>query len=95
MNIDYEDVRRMKRLDLPEILKSYGIPLKSRNDHSGSTSSPQSFMALCPFHDDKNPSLSLSKVDDRWLFRCFGCHVSGTVIGFVMRKENLSLQDTS
>ena len=94
MNIDYEDVRRMKRLDLPEILKSYGIPLKSRNDHSGSTSSPQSFMALCPFHDDKNPSLSLSKVDDRWLFRCFGCHVSGTVIDFVMKKENLSLQDT-
>ena len=86
MNIYYEEIREFKRLDLPEILKSYGIPLKSRNPHS--------LMALCPFHDDKNPSLSLSKVDDRWLFRCFGCHVSGTVIDFVMKKENLTLPET-
>ncbi len=41
---------------------------------------------LCPFHDDKNPSLSLS--DDKGVFNCFGCSVKGDIITFYrMLKE--------
>ena len=42
-------------------------------------------MCVCPFHDDKNPSM---KVDRR--FHCFGCQADGDVIDFVSRLENVS-----
>lgn len=42
-------------------------------------------MALCPFHDDKNPSM---KVDRR--FHCFGCQADGDVIDFVAKLYGLS-----
>ena len=42
---------------------------------------------LCPLHNEKTPSFSVSA--DRQLFHCFGCGAGGTVIQFVMLKENL------
>ena len=42
-------------------------------------------MALCPFHNDKNPSM---KVDRR--FHCFGCQADGDVIDFVAKLYALS-----
>ena len=87
MNIQYDEIYSFKRLNLPDILQSYGSTLKSKGLNS--------FMALCPFHDDKNPSLSITQRDDGvWLWHCFACRFGGTVIDFVMRKENLSLQET-
>lgn len=47
-------------------------------------------MALCPFHDDHNPSL---KVDQR--FHCFGCQADGDVIDFAARLFNLSLKNAA
>ncbi len=85
MNIENGHVETLKHLNLPEILRSYGYDLKQK--------SPTSFMMLCPFHDDKNPSLSLSLKGDRWLWNCFGCHESGSAVHFVMKKENLSFQE--
>ena len=35
---------------------------------------------ICPFHGDKDPSLSLS--DEKGLFNCFGCGVKGNIIKF-------------
>lgn len=35
-------------------------------------------MAVCPFHDDKNPSLKLDK-----RFHCFGCQADGDAVDFV------------
>ena len=43
-------------------------------------------MCVCPFHDDKNPSM---KVDRR--FHCFGCQADGDVIDFVSRLENVKI----
>ena len=51
----------------------YGIPVK-RNG-----------MAICPFHNDKNPSM---KLDRR--FHCFGCQADGDAVDFVSRLFNLS-----
>ncbi len=47
----------------------------------------QNFQGLCPFHDDKTPSLSVSPV--KKIFRCFGCGASGNAITFLRRHKNL------
>jgi len=47
-------------------------------------------MALCPFHDDHNPSM---KLDDR--FHCFGCGEDGDVIDFTAKFFNLSLPEAA
>ena len=41
-------------------------------------------MAVCPFHDDKNPSM---KVDKR--FHCFACQADGDAVDFVSRLFGL------
>ena len=47
-------------------------------------------MCVCPFHDDKNPSM---KVDRR--FHCFGCQADGDVIDFVSCLENISPKEAA
>ena len=47
-------------------------------------------MALCPFHDDHNPSM---KVDER--FHCFGCEEDGDVIDFTAKFFNLTLPEAA
>src|SRR5713226_355356 len=47
----------------------------------------QNFQGLCPFHDDKTPSLSVSP--EKKIFRCFGCGASGNSISFLRRHKNL------
>jgi DNA primase len=42
---------------------------------------------LCPFHNEKTPSFTVS--EDKGFFHCFGCGAHGDVIGFVMRSEGL------
>jgi hypothetical protein len=41
--------------------------------------------ALCPFHPDHNPSLSIDL--QRGLFHCFGCNAGGDIPGFVMERD--------
>ncbi len=47
----------------------------------------QNFQGLCPFHDEKTPSLSVSP--EKKIFRCFGCGASGNAITFLRRHKNL------
>ena len=46
---------------------------------------------LCPFHQEKTPSFTVS--DQKGFFHCFGCGAHGDVIGFVMRAEGLSFPE--
>src|SRR5690606_37957753 len=46
---------------------------------------------LCPFHNEKTPSFTVS--EDKGFFHCFGCGAHGDVIGFVMRSESLSFPE--
>ena len=46
------------------------------------------YSALCPFHNEKTPSFTVS--EDKGFFHCFGCGAHGDVIAFVMRVDNLS-----
>jgi DNA primase len=46
---------------------------------------------LCPFHNEKTPSFTVS--DDKGFYHCFGCGAHGDVIGFVMQTEGLSFPE--
>ncbi|MFN2517584.1 MAG: DNA primase, partial [Jatrophihabitantaceae bacterium] len=46
---------------------------------------------ICPFHDEKSPSLSVSPA--RGLYHCFGCSAGGDVIRFVQNIEHLDFSE--
>ncbi len=65
------------RLPLSDIV-GRRVKLTRRNrEHAG----------LCPFHNEKTPSFTVS--DEKGFYHCFGCGAHGDVIGFTMRAENL------
>ena len=54
--------------------------------------SGRNFFGLCPFHNEKSPSFSVSP--DKQIFHCFGCGVEGNVITFVSQIEGLNFVET-
>src|SRR5438067_5826322 len=62
--------------DIAEVIGSY-FPLKRAGAN---------FKALCPFHQEKTPSFTVSP--SRQTFHCFGCGVGGSVFRFVMDYEH-------
>jgi DNA primase len=46
---------------------------------------------LCPFHNEKTPSFTVS--EDKGFYHCFGCGAHGDVIGFVMQTEGLEFRE--
>ncbi len=50
-----------------------------------------SYFGLCPFHNEKSPSFSVSP--DKQMYYCFGCGAGGNVITFVMEYENYSFKE--
>jgi DNA primase len=54
-------------------------------------SGAQNFTGLCPFHQEKTPSFSVHAT--KQFFHCFGCGVSGDVLNFVQKIENISLPE--
>ena len=49
------------------------------------------YKGLCPFHNEKTPSFSVSP--EKGFYHCFGCGVHGNAIDFVMRYENRSFPE--
>lgn len=49
------------------------------------------FTALCPFHDDHDPSLSIS--DDKQIYKCFVCGNGGNVFNFVKNYKKISFPE--
>lgn len=45
-------------------------------------------LGLCPFHNEKTPSFTVSPVKN--IFKCFGCGRSGTPVSFIMEYENIT-----
>ncbi len=66
------------RCNIVDIIGSY-IPLKKAG--SGI------WKALCPFHQEKTPSFSISEQSQN--YHCFGCGKGGDVFSFVMEKEGV------
>jgi len=50
------------------------------------------FWGLCPFHQEKTPSFSVTPEEK--LFYCFGCHKGGSLFTFIQEIENCSFQDS-
>jgi DNA primase len=78
MNGPYDDLRAAlrERVHITELLQARGVPVRT-NGRGGGT-------ALCPFHDDHRPSLSIyrSRRDDAERFRCWSCGSRGDVFDF-------------
>jgi DNA primase len=53
--------------------------------------SGRTFMAVCPFHEEKTPSMSVDRV--RGLYHCFGCGKGGDVFTFVQETQNVDFAE--
>lgn len=71
-----EELRQ--RLDLVDVVGGY-VSLKR--------ASANSYKGLCPFHADKNPSMTVTPHMGLW--QCWSCGAKGDVFGFVMQIENI------
>lgn len=71
-----EDV--LKNCDIVEVISS-----RIKVEKHG-----RSYKAICPFHDDSNPSLSISK--EKQIFKCFSCNESGNAITFIQKFDKVS-----
>ena len=49
------------------------------------------FMTLCPFHDDKTPSLSIDTGKQLW--HCFGCELGGDIFSYAMKRRGLKFNE--
>lgn len=52
----------------------------------------KNFVGLCPFHQEKTPSFTVTPA--RQMFYCFGCGLGGNVFRFLMLKESLSFPES-
>ena len=64
--------------NIVDVIGSY-VSLKKK----GST-----WFGLCPFHNEKTPSFSVTDNGNKQMFYCFGCHTGGSVLTFLMKYEN-------
>ena len=51
----------------------------------------KNYFCVCPFHDDNNPSMSISR--EKQIYTCFSCHKTGNVFGFLMDYEHMDFSD--
>ena len=49
------------------------------------------YIGLCPFHNEKTPSFTVSPA--KGIYKCFGCGKGGNAVNFVMEHENLSFYE--
>lgn len=64
--------------DIEEVVEEF-VHLKKRGAN---------LIGLCPFHDEKTPSFSVSP--SKGIYKCFGCGASGNSVNFIMEHEQLS-----
>ena len=50
------------------------------------------YLGLCPFHNEKTPSFSVSP--SKGIYKCFGCGKAGNVVGFVMEHEHYTYPES-
>lgn len=80
--IDRATQERIKAAaDIVEVVQDY-VQLTKRG---------RNYMGLCPFHNERTPSFSVSR--ERNFCYCFSCHKGGSPVNFIMEKEGLSYHD--
>lgn len=68
----------LHRIDIIDVVGAF-VKLKKRGAN---------YMGLCPFHNEKSPSFTVSGTKE--IYKCFGCGKSGNAINFVMEHEKYS-----
>jgi DNA primase len=76
----WEDIK--SRVAVEDVISEY-IPIRPAGAN---------FRCVCPFHQEKNPSLIISPAKSIW--HCFGCGAGGDIFKFVMDYENITKQET-
>lgn len=77
--IDPKSIEKLKnQIDIVDIIEHF-VPVKKMGAN---------YKCVCPFHDDKNPSMSISQ--SKQIFHCFACKAGGDAIKFVMDYEKLT-----
>lgn len=77
--LSHEEINRIKNsVNIVDVVSTY-VSLRPEG---------KNFFGVCPFHDDTNPSMSVSP--EKQIYRCFSCGASGSVINFVMDYEKIS-----
>ena len=77
--IPYDEILNIQRkVNIVDVIQNY-LPVEKKG---------KNYFAICPFHDDHNPSLSISP--EKQIYTCFVCGASGNVFNFVMNYENIS-----
>ncbi|KAA2283988.1 DNA primase [Arenimonas fontis] len=71
----------LARTDIVEVIGSR-VPLKRQG---------REYAALCPFHDERSPSFTVSPT--KQFYHCFGCGAHGTAISFLMNYDRLEFLD--
>ena len=69
------------RLDIVDVVSQYVVLKKSGANYWG----------LCPFHNDKKPSMSVSP--SRGIFKCFSCGEGGDALSFLVKIQNREYKD--
>lgn len=75
------ELTEIKSIPLVDLLRAEGLVLKKQG---------KDYVTQCVFHDDKTASLSISP--NKNLFHCFGCGEGGSVIDWVMKRQNVSFR---
>ncbi len=77
-----DEIDKIKReTDLAAVVRSRGVTLTAKGGD---------LVGLCPFHDDKNPSLHVTPGKGLW--RCVSCQATGNVIQFVQKFDGVSFR---
>ncbi len=69
------------KVDIVDVISSY-IPLIQKG---------KNYWAVCPFHDDTRPSMSVSK--SLQMYKCFSCGNAGNVFNFIMEYEHVDFKE--
>ena len=83
MAIDFDLVKEIKqRADIVDVISYYLSSVQKKG---------KGYVAVCPFHDDHDPSMQISK--DRQTFHCFVCQTGGDVFTFVQKYDKCSFEE--
>ncbi|OHB93580.1 MAG: DNA primase [Planctomycetes bacterium RIFCSPHIGHO2_12_FULL_52_36] len=82
VRIPREKIEEVQRYTDIVVIVSQHVPLNRRG---------KNYIGLCPFHNEKTPSFTVSQ--EKQFYKCFGCGEGGSVFNFLMKKEGLSFSE--
>lgn len=80
---------RIPQHELDELKRSVSLVTLVRSQGYKLRKQGRDYVLLCPFHQEKTPSLVISP--DKNLYHCFGCGAAGSVVDWVMKTHSVSL----